>query len=131
MKTSSGVVALSLLLSLILFLVWLFRRRVKIKEERAVELEKSGSYTTAQVFGIIGIFVFMLPIFYIVMSNLAKGVLFLLFFLFGLIPFPKLIRSLLEFIAGTSVNFIVLTGTYLLCEFIWPQKIPSKGKDLV
>ena len=131
MKTSNGVVAISLLLSIVLFLVWLFRRRVKLKEERTVKLEKSASYTTAQVFGIIGIFIFMLPIFYIVMSNLAKGALFLFFFLFGLIPFPKLIRSLLELIAGTGVNFMVFTGTYLLCEFIWPQKTPYKEKDLV
>lgn len=115
------IIPIALLLSFILFIVWVIRRRIKIRALKNKDFK--GSFSALQIFGIIGIIVFMLPLFFIVASYLARGVVFILFFLFSLFHFPETIKLIFQCITYTGMLFGTFAGTYYLCEKIWPKKI--------
>jgi len=131
MKSLEIIKLIAGILSTVIFLVWMFRRRAKRRAEFAEKSGATGSYTTTQVLGIIGILVFIFPIFLSVMCYLGKGALLLFFFLLAFFPLPELIRSLVTGVFVCAVYIMIYSGTYILCEYIWPKRVPSEDKDLV
>lgn len=116
-------------LALILFIIWIVRRRKKrIEEIKANRLIKRP-YTTNQIFGIVGILIFLLPIFWIVGVMLQKGLLFLFILLFGWIKLP-IILTTLKAIFIVSTSFLLFACVYLVCELIWPKRYVAEANSV-
>ena len=96
---------------------WIIQRRKKRKRE-----QHKSNYSAVQIFGIVGILLFLLPIFFLVISNLLRGILFISFLIFRFLHFPDILVNVLMYILLPVSFFIMIIGTYLICEFIWPQK---------
>lgn len=109
------------LLSFIFAIYWVIRRRRKIKRETFND-ESTLKYTKTQILGILGIVLFLMPIFLIVFSNLVRGVLILTLVFFRLIHIPELMISALIAVIVPFLYFLMLIGTYIVAEFIWPKK---------
>ena len=105
-----------------LSIFWILQRRKKRKSVQNQNLKHQLYYSTTQIHGIVGILLFLLPIFFLVISNLLRGILFLSFFIFRFLHFPDSLVNFLMYILLPVSFFITIIGTYLICEFIWPQK---------
>ena len=116
-------------LALIFFIVWIVRRRKKRNEKIKANGLVKKPYTTSQIFGIIGILVFMLPISWIVVVMLQKGLYLLFILLFGWIKL-QIISTILKTIFFVSTTFLMFTGVYLVCEFIWPNRYLAEIKSI-
>ena len=114
-------------LALIFFIVWIVRRRKKRNEEIKANGLVKKPYTTSQIFGIIGILVFMLPISWIVVVMLQKGLYLLFILLFGWIKL-QIISIILKTIFFVFTLFLMFAGVYFVCEFIWPKRYLDKAK---
>ena len=114
-----------LLLALTFFIIWIVRRRKKRNEEINASGLVKKPYTTSQIFGIIGILVFMLPISWIVVVMLQKGLYLLFILFFGWIKL-QIISTILKSIFFVSTFFLMFAGIYLVCEFIWPKRFINK-----
>jgi len=108
-------------LALIFFIVWVVRRRIKRKKEIKTNRLVKRPYTTYQTLGILGILLFLLPIFWVVGVMLQKGLLLLFILLFGWIKIPILI-TLLKAIFFISTSFLLFVCVYLVCALIWPNR---------
>lgn len=108
----------------LLAILWIFKRRSDRK--KGLVHASKGRYSTLQIFGIVGILFFLLPIFYTAISYLNKGALILILFVFGLVHVPKLLVTLIMYVLIPAAFFINIAGSYMLCEYIWPKK---EGKD--
>jgi len=118
-----------LLLALTFFIVWIVRRRKKRREAiRANRLVKKP-YATSQIFGIIGILVFILPIFWAVGVMLQKGLLFFFFLFFSWIRVPIIINTMKTIFVFSNL-FLLFAGVYLVCEFIWPNRYVAEIKSV-
>jgi hypothetical protein len=87
---------------------------------RSQEVRKKP-YTIAQVFGIIGILFFILPVFRAVGIMLQKGLYFLAILFSGWIALPKTISIIIKTTFFVS-TFFLFSGVYLVCEMIWPKR---------
>lgn len=105
--------------ALILFFRW---RHNRIKSKKSASKSTEPSYSTAQLFGIAGIILFLLPFLFTSMSYLARGTLLLMFFIFNFFPLSGWVRILFHSIAIASCYFMMFAGTYFICEQIWPKK---------
>ena len=112
-------------LALIFFIVWIVRRRKKRNEKIKANGLVKKPYTTSQIFGIIGILVFMLPISWIVVVMLQKGLYLLFILLFGWIKL-QIISIILKTIFFVFTLFLMFAGVYFVCEFIWPKRYLDK-----
>ena len=111
--------------ALVFFLSWLvYRRKTRKEKIKASKLEKK-KYSTSQMFGIAGILVFILPIFWAVGVMLQKGLFVLFILLTGWIDAPIVI-IVLKTIFAVSTLFLLFTGVYLVCEFTWPNRYVAK-----
>jgi hypothetical protein len=108
-------------LALTFFIVWIIRRRKKRKETIKSNGLVKKTYTTSQIVGIIGILVFILPIFWVVGVMLQKGIHLLFILIFGWIKLPIFIIPL-KTIFFDSTLFLLFVFVYLVCEFIWPNR---------
>ena len=112
-------------LALTFFIIWIVRRRKK----RNAEIKANGlvkkPYTTSQIFGIIGILVFMLPISWIVVIMLQKGLYLLFILLFGWVKLAVIIIPM-KAIFFVSTTFLLFASVYLVCEFMWPKRYIDK-----
>lgn len=116
------------LLALILFFGWIVRRRKNRRREiEAKKLEKRP-YTTSQIFGIIGILIFILPIFWAVVVMLQKGLFLLFILLFGWIE-SQLVNIVIKTIFLVFTSFFMFLGVYLICELMWPKRYLEKIKS--
>jgi hypothetical protein len=56
------------------------------------------------------------------MSYLAKGALILTFLILNLLHLSGLVQVAFHITAIAGCYFMMLSGTYLLCEYIWPKR---------
>jgi len=124
MSHQSIVLALSFPLSIIMTVVWISRHRKKAKAERMKSNEgaRSGGYTSAQMWGIVGIVFFLLPLLFGICLNLARGAMILGAFLLRLVPLPQCVELVLWIVIVSSAFFMALAGTYYLVDMVWPKK---------
>ena len=116
------------LLAILFTIVWIIRRRkIRRKEIKAKNLEKRP-YTTLQIFGIIGILVFILPIFWAVGAMLQKGLYILAILLFGWVELPKTISMIPKTIYFLSTMFLLFSGVYHVCEMMWPKRYLDRSE---
>ena len=115
--------------TLVLFIVWIIRRRKKLKEEIKNNRLAKKPYNTSQIFAIIGILVFLVPIFWVIGVMLQKGLIFLFILFFGWISSPTII-IVLKTIFLISTLFLLFTGVYLVCELVWPNRYVSERKSV-
>jgi hypothetical protein len=111
------------------FILWLVRRRKKRREEILTNKLVKRPYTTIQIFGIIGILVFIVPIFWAVGVMLQKGLLLLFILFFSWIRLPIIITILKEILVASTL-FLLIAGVYLVCEFIWPNRYVAGIKSI-
>ena len=117
------------LLAITFFIILIVRRRKKRREEIWTNGLVKRPYTTSQIFGIIGILVFILPIFWAVGVMLQKGLLLLFILFFGWITIP-IINTILKSIFLVSTCFFLFAGVYLVCEFLWPNRYVAEIKSV-
>ncbi len=115
--------------ALTFFIVWIVRRRIKRNKDIKVNWLVKKPYATSQIFGIIGILVFMLPISWIVVVMLQKGLYILFILLFGWIKL-QIIATIIKTLFFVSTTFLMFTGVYLVCEFIWPNRYLAEIKSI-
>ena len=114
-------------LAILFTIVWIIRRRkIRREEIKAKNLEKRP-YNTLQVFGMIGIIVFILPIFWAVGVMLQKGLYILAILLFGWIGLPNTISIIAKSIFFLSTYFLLFYGVFFVCEFMWPKRYIAIG----
>ena len=114
-------------LGLLFFIAWIIRRRkIRKKKIEVNKLTLKKPYTTSQIFGIIGILIFILPIFLSVGSILQKGLYILVLLLFVLIEFPNTVAIILKTLYFVSTTFCLFSGVYLVCEMMWPKRNVDK-----
>lgn len=115
---------IELFIPIILVIIWVVRRR-KIKRKYSETDREKTKYTTIQIFGIIGILFFLLPIFWIVASALIKGIYILIILLIGWIELPTSVSTILKSITKGILMFLSFSGIYLICELLWPKRNTS------
>ncbi len=111
-------------LTTIISIIWLIRKN---KRKGKQEITATEKYTTAQIFGMFGIIVFLLPIFLTVLFELTRGVLILLIFIFRVIHLPdQLLSVIISIIYGIlfSLSLILL---FPIGKYIWPKKKEIKA----
>ena len=118
---SHGAIRVGLTLSIILFCIWLARKIIKKRSEK-IPNEKALKYTNSQRFGIFSIIFFLAPWSFLVLSNLAKGAMFLSLFIFNLFRVPFWLENILESLTYAGANFMIFAGIYSCCEYFWPKK---------
>lgn len=112
---------LSVALSVVIVVVWIGRRR---RARKSVETRPLEPYTPAQRMGIIGIVMFLLPVFVIVLLNLWKPLLIALTWVFDHVDLPPVVEAIVRAVVACCILTSSWMGTYLLCEYIWPQRRP-------
>jgi len=117
---------ISLISAVILTIVWVIKRRrtraAKDDEAGQGADATGGQYTTGQLLGIVGIILFLGPIFLAVSLNLARGGMILFAFLFKALHLPQPIETALLTLCSVAATFTALSFSYLLCEAVWPEK---------
>ena len=119
LEINPKIFPLSIILAIVAFIIWVIIHRIKLKSSNN---EIRQSYTGLQILGMIGIVVFMAPLFFVIVSSVAQGCLFILFFLFSLVPFPEIVKLIFQFTTYSIMTFCIFSGTYYLCEKIWPKR---------
>ncbi len=114
--------AAAIIFSIVLIFWWRSKRRNKIDSIQSINTK----YTGLQKLGMICIIVFLVPIFFLIFSYIAKGAVILFIFLFQLIRIPESVILPLLYIIYTATIIMALFGTYYTCEFIWPKKYEIK-----
>ena len=114
-----SIFILGFCISLCASFLWIYRRRKKNNLNRT---KAQGSYTTTQIFGILGIIFFMFPMFWTIITQLVKGIFVLLILLCGFLHFPDTLESIVIFLYQMASIFFTIIGSYLVCEFMWPKK---------
>ncbi len=97
---------------------WIYKRHKMNKSY----IENNDRYTKLQLFGIAGIILFMFPISWIILAQLSKGLILLLFLFFGFLHLPDSISNILISFYQLISLFFIIIGSYLVCEIIWPKK---------
>ncbi len=98
---------------------WIYKRR---KQSSSSSNSSQARYTKTQILGILGIIFFMFPIFWIIITQLVKGLMVFLLLLFGFLHLSDTIENILIFIFQLASIFITIIGSYLVCEIVWPKK---------
>ena len=101
---------------------------MRMKKIKANQLEKRP-YTTRQILGIVGILIFLLPIFWIIGVMLQKGLYLLFILLFGWIEFHNTVYLVIKTIFFVLTTFLLFLGVYLVCEMMWPKRFIDKIKS--
>ncbi len=98
----------------------------KIRIKRRKNIQPGGKYSNSQIFGIIGIVVFLIPLFFVVISTLVRGAFFLLSMVSNLIQMPNSITAvIMNFLYPFSGILFTITGAYYFCSLVWPVKRPD------
>ena len=98
-------------------------------KKRKKTLDTTGKYTATQILGILGIIVFLLPTFLLILFNLSRGILILVLFLFRLIHLPEqLVSIIISCFFGIlfSLSFVSL---FIVGRYIWPKKKVAAGSE--
>jgi ABC-type Fe3+ transport system permease subunit len=119
------VLLISFALSICISVLWIVRRH-KVRNREKSESLKKGSYSAGQIFGIICIILFLIPIFLVVFSNLIKGIMILILMLFQFVKLPEQINSLAVSIILPCLYSLMFLTIYILSVFIWPKKKEMK-----
>ena len=115
-------------LALLFFIAWIiWRRKIRRKKIKVNKLTLKKPYTTIQIFGIIGILLFILPIFWSVGVMLQKGLYLLIIFFIGWIGLPETVVMVIKTIYFVSTWFCLFSGVYLVCEMMWPKRTVDKS----
>ena len=125
---STGSAIAGLAISIAFFGVWLTKRIKKIRSVKRHDIENS-KYKKSQLVGIVLIFLFIIPWSYLVLSNLAKGALLLSMFIFSLFNVPNWLENILEGTTFAGASFMVFSGMYFICEYLWPKKEIMKEEN--
>ena len=127
--TTAGAVIGGLVISIILFSVWLTR---KIKQKKSESRLQEGKlyYSNSQRAGIFLIILLLVPFLYLTLGSLAKGALFLYFFIFSQLSLPAWLDMVLESLALSGAYFLIFAGTFSICELIWPRKKTEKVNNI-
>jgi len=115
-------------LTILFFITWIIRRRIIRRKRIKVDKLEKRQYTTSQIFGIIGILIFILPIFYVVGVMLQKGLYVLYILLFGWVEFPNTVGMTIKTIFFVLTTFLLYTGVYVVCEMMWPNRFIDKAE---
>ena len=121
LTTTAGAMIGGLVISIILFSIWLARKIKKGKSEGRPK-EVKLYYSNSQRAGIFLIILLLVPFLYLTLGSLAKGALFLYFFIFSQFSFPAWLDLVFESIAISGAYFMIFAGIYSICELIWPIK---------
>lgn len=114
-------------LALLLFIAWIFwRRKIRKKKMKVNKLTFKKPYTAIQIFGIIGILLFIVPVFWSVGVMLQKGLYVLVILFFGWIELPVTAVMVIKTIYFVSTLFFLFSGVYLICEMMWPKRTVDK-----
>jgi hypothetical protein len=111
------VAVISSALFFMVSIYWLIRRRIYLKRRRT-----RGKYSKTQIFGIVGILLFLIPIFVIVLSNLVRGIMVLMLLAFSFLQLPNQFISVAISILIPGLYSLLFIGLYLIGEFVWPKK---------
>ena len=84
-------------------------------------------FTAYQKLAMIGIIIFMLPLLFMIVSNLGRGMLILFSFIFQALHFPTIVTTFLIYIVITCAFTFTLCVTYYLCELLWPKRVYKNG----
>ncbi len=116
-----GVLIICILFSVCASIFYISRRRKRIKKESGLNV-KLQPYSISQKFGILGIILFMLPIFLTLFLYLSKAILILFSFFFRMLHVPEILYTTFMYIViAVGYSFIII-GAYLLCEIVWPKR---------
>jgi len=122
---------LGLVIGSIVAVIFIVKHRKAARaRSRAVRSSvKAQNYTSSQQLGIFGIVVFLLPVFLIVSSNLAKGVFVLGGFVLALLPPVTLVQLPAMTALAAGGSFMTIYMPYYLCVLIWPRKPGEPAPD--
>jgi len=113
-------------LTILFFIAWIIRRRIIRRKRIIVDKLEKRPYTISQIFGIIGILFFILPIFYVVGVMLQRGLYILYILLFGSVKSPNTVDMTIKTIFYVLTTFLIYTGVYIVCEMMWPKRFIGK-----
>jgi len=113
-------------LTILFFIAWIIRRRIIRRKGIIVDKLEKRPYTISQIFGIIGILFFILPIFYVVGVMLQRGLYILYILLFGSVKSPNTVDMTIKTIFYVLTTFLIYTGVYIVCEMMWPKRFIGK-----
>lgn len=114
--------ALSLPLSIVLFAVWMSRRRARKRAADARDGASRKPYTGSQILGIVAILLFLVPTIVTTILTLSKPLIWAVAWALVKLGLPQPIDAIIRTLFATAALTLAFAGTYAACEYIWPKR---------
>lgn len=95
----------------------------KRKFGKRAETAEVEYFTVYQKLAMFGIVLFMLPLLFMIVSNLGRGMLILFSFTLQVLYLPEIIVTVSIYIVTTCVFAFTFCVTYYFCELMWPKRV--------
>ena len=126
-KGHPAIFLICLSVSILVSIIWVFKRLSKRKSEKTPEMGEVSPFTGFQKFAIAGIILFMLPLLFMIVSNLGRGMLILFSFILQVLHLPEIFITVSMYIFTTCILAFIFCVTYYFFELMWPKRVYKDG----